>query len=149
MTSIIGSVNIGYLSRYNAFLWWRHHTDFFLCYWPPEGNLPVTAGFSWQRADNAGFVFFFNINLNKWFNKQPMLPLAMALMWRHCNNNAVYNLSHKSRNYLFSWLCCQWESVDVYFSWPENTLEQTADRAVILDPLLLSYFWQNCVEVIS
>ena len=45
---------------------------------------------------------FFYINLNKLFNKQPMLPLAMALMWRHCNGNAVYNLSHKSRNYLFN-----------------------------------------------
>ena len=75
---------------------------FFSCYWPPEGNLPATAGFSQQRADNAGFVFFFYINLNKWFNKQPMLPLAMALMWRHCNGNAVYNLSHKNRNYLFN-----------------------------------------------
>ena len=48
-----------------------------------------------------------------------------------------------------TWLCCQWESVDVYFSWPENTLKQTADRAVILDSLLLSYFWQNCIEVVS
>ena len=45
---------------------------------------------------------FSYINLNKWFNKQPMIPLAMALMWRHCNGNAVYNLSYKSRNYLFN-----------------------------------------------
>ena len=31
--------------------------------------------------------------------------------------------------------CVEWQS-----SWPENTLEQTADRVVILDPPLLSYF---------
>ena len=35
------------------------------------------------------------------------------------------------------------------FSWPENTLKQTADRVVILDPLLLSYFWQNCEVVVA
>ena len=29
-----------------------------------------------------------------------VLPFAMALMWRHCNGNAVYNLSHETRDYL-------------------------------------------------
>ena len=82
-------------------------------------------------------LWFFYINLNKWFNKQPMLPLAMALMWRHCNGNAVYIYLIRAGIIYSTWFCCQWENVDVYFGWPENTLEQAADRAVILDPLFV------------
>ena len=72
--------------------------------------------------------------------------------WRSCGVTVMVMLyiSHLMRSgIIYSiWLCGQIENVDVYFSWPENTLEQTADQAVILDPPLLSYFWQNCVEVV-
>ena len=72
--------------------------------------------------------------------------------WRSCGVTVMVMLYiiHLMRSgIVYSiWLCCQIENVDVYFSWPENILEQTADQAVILDPPLLSYFWQNCVEVV-
>ena len=74
--------------------------------------------------------------------------LAMALMWRHCNGNVVNNLSHKSRNCLFNMIMLPMRECWCLFQLArKQTLQQTADRAVILDPLLLSYFWQNCVEV--
>ena len=50
-----------------------------------------------------------------------MLPLVMALMWRHCIGNAVYNLSHKSRNYLFNMIMLPIRECWFLFVWPENT----------------------------
>ena len=146
MTFIYGNVNIGYLSRYDAFLWWRHQTDFFRVTAPLKGIFLSPLDFHNKEPIMRAFFY---INLNKWFNKQPMLPLAMALMWRPCNGNAVYNLSHKNRNYLFNMILLPMRECWCLFWLARKTLEQTADRAVILDPLLFSYIWQNCVDVVS
>ena len=96
----------------------------------------------------VNFVCCFAGNAAEKQTVRVVLPPAMALMWRHCNGNAVKSHLMRSGIIYSIWLCGQIENVDVYFSWPENTLEQTADQAVILDPPLLSYFWQNCVEVV-
>ena len=68
--------------------WWRHQMETFsallvMC----EGNPPVTAWFPSQRPATRGFDFFFNLRLNKLFNKQSLcwwIETPSRSLWLHC-----------------------------------------------------------------
>ena len=69
--------------------WWRHQTETFsvllaLC----VGNLLDTGDSPSQRPVTRGFDVFFDLRLNKRFNKQPggwWFETPSCSVWRHCN----------------------------------------------------------------
>ena len=53
-----------------------------------EGNSPVPGEFPSQRPVMRSFDVFFDLRLNKWFNKQSRLrwfETPSCSLWRHCN----------------------------------------------------------------
>ena len=69
--------------------WWRHQMETFsallaLC----AGNSPVTDEFLAQRPVTRSFDVFFDLRLNKQFNKQSWdwwFETLSRSLWRHCN----------------------------------------------------------------
>ena len=72
----------------------------------PAFKLPLICNAIWYSCRvpvlTVNFVCCWPGNAAEKQTVRLVLPLAMALMWRHCNGNAVYNSSHEIRNYLFN-----------------------------------------------
>ena len=70
--------------------WWRHQMEtFFALVVFCEGNPPVTFWFPSQRPVSRSFEVFFDLRLNKRFNKQSRrrwFETPSLSLWRHCNS---------------------------------------------------------------
>ena len=74
--------------------WWHQQMETFsalldLC----AGNSPVTGEFSWKRAVTHSLDVFFDLRLNKRFNKQSRrrwFETPSLSLWCHCNDTARF-----------------------------------------------------------
>ena len=82
---ILSKFCIGTEERMHCAFITREHV---LHYWPFEGNLPVTDGFRWPRARNAGFRLCRCGRLKQAVEQAVELSViwdTLTLLWCHCN----------------------------------------------------------------
>ena len=69
-------------------LWWRHQMETFSALLAPgAGNSPVSGEFPAQRPVTRSFDVFFDLHLNKRWNKQSWgwwFETILSPFWRHC-----------------------------------------------------------------